>query len=131
MARAQKRDAVNREKFFFRKDVFPAGTSPLSTPLSSPHSSGCTSPIEPFMDGNGNGNGHAFPRKSRKLQNCFAEAPKPQNGEEAFGAVEEEYGEFTMEEIFHGKVSCLGFKSGVKCLYRLRACHRETHSQDC
>lgn len=97
MARAQKRDAVGSQKFYFRKDVFPAGTSPLSTPLSSPHSSGSTSPIEP------NGTNGTF-RKPRKLQNCFAEAPKPENGQ-AFGAIDDEYDEFTMREIFNGKVS--------------------------
>ena len=119
MARAQKRDAIHSQKFYFRKDVFPAGTSPLSTPLSSPHSSGCASPVEPhphpYPNGSSlapptNGNGSAR-RKSRKLQNCFAEAPKPQNGEQAFGRVEDEYEEFSIEEIFTGKVSFLADSS--------------------
>ena len=97
MDRAQRRDAVNTEKFFFRKDVFPPGVpSPLSTPLSTPHSSGANSPIEP------NGMG-GFPRKSKRLQNCFAEVPVPTNGH-AFGALEEEYEEYTLDEIFNGKV---------------------------
>lgn len=96
MDRAQKRDAVGTQKFFFRKDVFPAGTSPQSTPLSSPHSSGSVSPIET------NGT-NGILRKPRKLQNCFAEAPKPVNGD-TLGVVEEEYHEFTMAEIFNGKV---------------------------
>lgn len=97
MVRAQKRDAVNTQKFFFRKDVFPPGVpSPLSTPLSTPHSSGANSPVEP------NGAG-GLPHKPRKLQNCFAEVPRPQDGH-AFGRVEDEYDEYTLDEIFNGKV---------------------------
>lgn len=96
MDRAQRRDAVGTEKFFFRKDVFPPGVpSPLSTPLSTPHSSGANSPVEP------NGVG-GFPRKAKRLQNCFAEVPLPTNGH-AFGALEEEYEEYTLDEIFNGK----------------------------
>ncbi|PSR76507.1 hypothetical protein PHLCEN_2v8410 [Hermanssonia centrifuga] len=99
MDRAQRRNAALTEKFYFRKDVFPQGIpSPLSTPLSSPHASGATSPVEP------NGE-NGIPRpKQRKLQNCFATAPKPDNGG-TFGPVEEEYDEFTLDEIFNGKGS--------------------------
>lgn len=97
MVRAQKRDAVNAQKFFFRKDVFPPGVpSPLVTPLSTPHGSGANSPVEP------NGAG-GFLRKARRLNNCFAEVPQPQNGH-AFGSVADEYDEYTLQEIFHGKV---------------------------
>ncbi|KAI0085186.1 glutamate-cysteine ligase catalytic subunit [Irpex rosettiformis] len=97
MRRAQRRNAAREEKFYFRKDVFPAGVpSPLSTPLSSPHSSGASSPIE----SNGvNGNIH---HKPRKLQNCFGEVPKPETSD-VFGPIEDEYEEFTLDEIFNGK----------------------------
>ncbi|KAF7793913.1 hypothetical protein EIP86_005035 [Pleurotus ostreatoroseus] len=97
MARAQKRDAVRTQKFFFRKDVFPAGVpSPLSSPASSPHSSGSASPVD--ADGT-----NGLPRaKRRKLQNCFAEPPKPDAGLK-FGRVEDEYDEFTLDELFNGK----------------------------
>lgn len=105
MRRAQRRDAARSSTFYFRKDLFPPGIpSPLSTPLSSPHSSGANSPV------NGNGdfsalngsssngvNGH---RKPRKLQNCFGDVPKP---ESVFGPIEDEYGEFTLDEIINGK----------------------------
>ncbi|EKM54562.1 uncharacterized protein PHACADRAFT_258498 [Phanerochaete carnosa HHB-10118-sp] len=101
MARAHKRDAVSTEKFYFRKDIFPPGVpSPLSTPLSSPHSSGASSPVEP------NGAG-GLPRKARKLNNCFAEVPKPENGHK-FGPIEEEYDEYTLGEIINGKGDQLG-----------------------
>jgi glutamate--cysteine ligase catalytic subunit len=98
MRRAQRRDASRTESFFFRKDVFPIGVpSPLSTPLSSPHSSGVSSPIEP------NGANGTIPRKPRKLQNCFGEVPKPESCN-VFGAIEDEYGEFSINEVFNGKV---------------------------
>ena len=99
MDRAQRRDAVRTEKFFFRKDVFPPGIpSPLSSPLSSPHGSGSSSPIDPTGE-------NGLPRpKHRKLQNCFAVPPKPDRGYK-FGPVEDEYDEFTLDELFNGKVS--------------------------
>ena len=99
MVRAHRRDAVNTERFFFRKDVFPPGVpSPLVTPLSTPHASGANSPVEP--DGAG-----GYPRRARKLQNCFAEVPRPAPGDGfAFGPVSDEYDEYTLKEIFHGKV---------------------------
>ena len=97
MKRAQRRDAARAEKFYFRKDVFPAGVpSPLSTPLSSPHSSGASSPIEP------NGTNGIHIHKSRKLQNCFGEVPRPEKND-VFGKIEDEYDEFTLNEIFNGK----------------------------
>ena len=93
MARAQRRDAVNRQKFFFRKDVFPPG---VPSPLSTPNSSGLNSPIDPT--------GNGIPRpKSKKLGNCFPPATKPDIGL-TLGPVEEEYDEYTLNEIFNGKV---------------------------
>jgi len=92
MARAQRRDAVNTEKFFFRKEIFPPG---VPSPLSTPNSSGMSSPVDPT--------GHAIPRpKSKKLGNCFPPAPKPQPGLD-LGPIEDEYDEFTLSEIFNGK----------------------------
>lgn len=97
MARAQRRDAVNTERFFFRKDVFPPGIpSPISTPLSTPHGSGANSPIEP-------NDSNSFPRKPRKLENCFGEAPRPEHGHR-FGRIEDEYDAFSLDEIMNGKV---------------------------
>lgn len=114
MARAQRRDAVRTEKFFFRKDIFPPGIpSPLLTPLSSPHSSGASSPIEP------NGVNGILRPKSRKLQNCFAEAPRPTNGH-AFGPVEDEYEEYTLQELFNGKV---GISLAIESVKRTGADH--------
>ena len=99
MDRAQLRDAVHTQKFFFRKDVFPSGVpSPLSSPPRSPHGSGSSSPVDPTGE-------NGLPRpKSRKLQNCFAVPPEPKE-DHTFGPVEEEYEEYTLDELFNGKVS--------------------------
>lgn len=94
MARAQRRDAIHTQKFYFRKDVFPPG---IPSPISTPNSSGTTSPIEP------NGVNGIPRRKERKLRNCFAAIPVPENGH-THAPVEDEYDEFTLDEIINGKV---------------------------
>ena len=40
--------------------------------------------------------------KSRKLQNCFGEVPRPEKND-VFGKIEDEYDEFTLNEISNGK----------------------------
>lgn len=89
MQRAQKRDSVNAQKFFFRKDVFPPGSRPSSVASESSAScNGC--------------NGAERKRKEKKLGNCFPSLPKPANGYPV-GSVEDEYEEMSMKEIFAGK----------------------------
>lgn len=90
MARAQKRDAVRSQKFYFRKDVFPPGSSRASSVCSS----GASSPV----DGPG-----GTQQKERKLRNCFPSIPRPVDGFDP-RPVEDEYEEMTMEEIMFGKV---------------------------
>ncbi len=94
MDRAQRRDAIHTQKFYFRKDVFPPG---IPSPISTPNSSGTASPIEP------NGTNGIPRRKERKLRNCFAAVPAPENGH-IHTPVEDEYEEFTLNEIINGKV---------------------------
>ncbi|EED85460.1 predicted protein [Postia placenta Mad-698-R] len=89
MARAQKRDAVRSQKFYFRKDVFPPGSSRASSVCSS----GASSPV----DGPG-----GTQQKERKLRNCFPSIPRPVDGFDP-RPVEDEYEEMTMEEIMFGK----------------------------
>jgi len=90
MQRAQKRDAVGTQKFFFRKDVYPPMGS-ASTSIGS--SSGSCSPVE------------GVPRKKdRKMRNCFPSVPVPDQGHVHRGPVEDEYEEMTIEEIMTGKV---------------------------
>ena len=99
MARAQRRDAVRSEKFYFRKDVFPSASSQPSRASSTPSS--------PVSEHGGpilvNGNG-----KEKKLRNCFPLPPMP---DDAFvhGSVEDEYEEMSLEEIMNGKVRLLPF----------------------
>ena len=94
MKRAQKRNAVHAQKFFFRKDVFLPG---VPSPTCSASSSGTSSPIQGER-----ANGH--PRKDNKLRNCFPTIPQPENGFTK-GPIEDEYEEMTMVEIMLGKVS--------------------------
>ena len=91
MARAQERDAVARQRFYFRKNVHIQGSKPSST-CSSP----CSTPSSPLPCG-----------KSKKvMQNCFSPLPEPENGL-TLGPVEEEYEEMTMDEIINGKVGLI------------------------
>ncbi|PCH43378.1 glutamate-cysteine ligase catalytic subunit [Wolfiporia cocos MD-104 SS10] len=102
MVRAQKRDAVRSQKFFFRKDVFPlGGWSSASSSCSS-----CSSPVGETTDGP--------PKKEKKLRNCYPSAPRPQNGY-LHVPVEDEYEEMTMEEIMFGK--CNSFPGLFSLVY--------------
>ncbi|KAF8629425.1 hypothetical protein AX15_003473 [Amanita polypyramis BW_CC] len=95
MQRAQLRDAIHSQKFFFRKNIYALGHSESSSVASS---SGSTSPTEATMS--------APRRKDRKLRNCFPPIPIPENGFlEHREHVEQEYEEMTLEEIMNGKVS--------------------------
>ena len=82
MQRAQRRDAVLSEKFYFRKDIFPPGSTP-----SSASSNDSESRL----------------KKERKLRNCYPSLPKPANGYKV-GPVQSEYEEMTLQEIMNGKV---------------------------
>ena len=97
MARAQKRNALHTQKFFFRKDVFPlGGPSRPESRCSSCSSSGASSPLSSPVDGT--------PRKERMLRNCWPDVPRPQNGTRA-KPVEEEYEEMSLQDIMFGRVS--------------------------
>ncbi|KAI6121726.1 glutamate-cysteine ligase-domain-containing protein [Pisolithus sp. B1] len=94
MQRAQKRDAVRSQKFFFRKDVVPPG---YVTPVASLSSSEPSSPSE---DGEP---GVVTQIKDRKLRNCFPTLARPPIIDD--GSVEDEYEEMSIKEIFSGKGS--------------------------
>jgi len=101
MQRAQHRDALRTEKFYFRKDIF----LPNSSRSSSVNSSGTSSPVgsDRGCDGINNGFHHHTPKKSKKMRNCFPEVPPPP---EEYNAkkVEDEYEEMTVAEVMNGKV---------------------------
>ncbi|TFK68697.1 glutamate-cysteine ligase catalytic subunit [Pluteus cervinus] len=82
MERAQHKAAVQSERFFFRKNIFPQGSSPSSNSSSS---------------------GRSTPQKREKrLQNCFGPPPSL-DGESLDQPIHEEYAEMTMNEIINGK----------------------------
>ncbi|KAF8070687.1 glutamate-cysteine ligase catalytic subunit [Lyophyllum atratum] len=88
MGRAQRRDAVHSEKFYFRKDVYAVrGSGPSSVASSS----GTSSPT-----------GDA-PRKEKKMRNCFPPLPLPEDGVLPTRPVDDEYEEMSMNEIINGK----------------------------
>ena len=90
MGRAQKRDAAVSKKFYFRKEVFSTVRSGASSAASS---SGASTP----SDGS--------PRKKeKKMRNCFPLPQLPEDGILNRLPIDEEYDEFTMNEIMNGKV---------------------------
>lgn len=106
MQTAQKRNAARAEKFFFRKNIFQAGSSKVSSAGSSSPVSP-TSPLSPTVEMNGyfnglNGNGNGK-HKDKKLRNCFPPPPPPEDGLK-YSPVVEEYEAMTLEEIMLGKV---------------------------
>ncbi|KAK5366392.1 glutamate--cysteine ligase [Exophiala xenobiotica] len=92
METAHARDAVMREKFWFRKDPFPRRSpraSPLLNGLAEPSSGSSSS-----SSSNGNGN----------ERNSSAHATPKER--ETFGPVEDEYRLMTIDEIINGTHSC-------------------------
>ena len=101
MQRAQHRDALRTEKFYFRKDIF----LPNSSRSSSATNSGKTSPVGSDCGCDSPTNGvHKLPsEKSKKMRNCFPAVPPPPE-EYAAKKVEDEYEEMTVAEVLNGKV---------------------------
>ena len=136
MNRAQKRDAIHQQKFYFRKDVFPAGDGmdfPCTEPVPEPEGDRVTTPCKANPQsalGNGSQatasgspcprneaqtNGSSSPnmrfllplKKEKALRNCYPDVAPPVTLERK--PVEEEYEEMTINEIINGKVH-LSFK---------------------
>jgi len=108
MRRAQQRDALNDAKFYFRREIFTPtssrATSGAATPEVTPSSDPCSvvSSLQQLTNGFGNGH-HNGRRKQRVMENCFPPPPLPDEGLVG-GNVNEEYGEYTLDEIINGKV---------------------------
>jgi len=100
MQRAQHRDALQIEKFYFRKDIF----LPNSSRSSSTTNSGSTSPAgsDCGCDGVTNGNHQFPPKKTKSMRNCFPEFPPPPE-EYVAKKVQDEYEEMTVIEVMNGK----------------------------
>lgn len=104
MARAQQRDASRQGRFYFRKNVYPPGSSAAS--------SGSSSPCE------------CNPKKrDKKLRNCFEAAAPPEDAFIAVNghAVEEEFVEMSMDEIINGKVGSSSLKRRGRGMRKLTA----------
>ncbi|KAH8977767.1 glutamate-cysteine ligase catalytic subunit [Lactarius hatsudake] len=110
---------ISKAKFFFRREIF--------TPASSRATSGATTPDDdaafsrPFSTtdvgagadagspapSNGATNGfqqhHGSRPKRRVMANCFPPPPPPLEEEATGGSVNEEYAEYTMDEIINGR----------------------------
>ena len=91
MGRAQERDASASRKFHFRKDVFTTAQSRLS---SSSSSSGNSTPSDSSPK-----------KKEKRMRNCFPPPQLPADGVLYRLPVDQEYDEFTMNEIMNGRVS--------------------------
>jgi len=104
MQRAQRRDAIGTEKFYFRKDIFLPNSSRSSTATNS----GTASPVGGGCGHNDISNGFPpqLPRKTKKMRNCFPEVPPPPE-EYIARKVEDEYEEMTVAEVMNGKVGVL------------------------
>lgn len=104
MQRAQHRDALRNEEFYFRKDIF----LPNGSRSSSASTSEAASPVGSDCGCNDVSNGidQFPPAKSKKMRNCFPEFPPPSE-EYAAKRVEDEYEEMTIEEVMNGKVGIL------------------------
>ena len=101
MQRAQHRDALRTEKFYFRKDI----VLPNSSRSSSASNSGTASPVGSDCGCNdiSNGLNHLPPKKVKRMRNCFPEFPPPPE-EYTARKVEDEYEEMTITEVMNGKV---------------------------
>ncbi|KAF8813858.1 glutamate-cysteine ligase catalytic subunit [Phlegmacium glaucopus] len=89
MGRAQERDASASRKFYFRKAVFSTVQSGRSSATSS---SGDSTPSVGSPK-----------KKDKKMRNCFPPPPLPEHGVLYPLPVDEEYDQFTMDEIMNGK----------------------------
>lgn len=89
MKRAQRRDAVHEQKFYFRRKVF-SKRSRFSQHFEN----------EDMV--NGNGNGHSS-NSSRATSRHTSRGGSPVESAEEEGSVEDEYEEMTLDEIINGK----------------------------
>ncbi|OQV01650.1 hypothetical protein CLAIMM_06968 isoform 3 [Cladophialophora immunda] len=101
METAHLRDAVMKEKFWFRKDPFPKKSpkqSPVLNGISEPPSSGESTPPPPHQQETTNQSGHAPASASAETI------------ESSFGPVDEEYTLMTINEVINGGGgACDGF----------------------
>ncbi|GAA5976095.1 hypothetical protein JCM11641_003280 [Rhodosporidiobolus odoratus] len=111
MHRAHVRDALNTQKFYFRQDVFSPKTGVgCDPPMDLPPSSTSILPSAPptpsvahSREASGASTTSSDGRGCSSHQPSRAGSPLPDVSTEEFGPVEEEYEEFTLNEIFNGR----------------------------
>ncbi|KAF8513160.1 glutamate-cysteine ligase-domain-containing protein [Hysterangium stoloniferum] len=96
MNRAQKRDAVREQKFYFRKNVLAPGRS-----MDFPYTEAATDNTHAEAKANSPYHSHAPIHKDKVLRNCYPDVQPPEGLERP--PVEEEYEEMTINEIINGK----------------------------
>lgn len=114
MHRAHQRDAVHSQKFFFRKNLYsPApghACAPAPAPPAAPQQHNALNGLPTHINGFINGKSHA---RDASFSTCSSHTASPRShspvqGQHAnakdieFGPVEDEYGEFTINEIVNG-----------------------------
>ncbi|KAG8928419.1 hypothetical protein FRC02_006912, partial [Tulasnella sp. 418] len=98
MKRAQKRSAATNQKFWFRKQPYPWGSSPghsHETPAATPPSGSPVSATFPNGTAQNGSSGRKSPTRSADQSRC--PTPPSINGD-----IEDEYEEMTMNEIING-----------------------------
>lgn len=110
MGRAQERNASASRKFYFRKEVFSAAQS---EPSSGTSSSGTSTPSD-----------DSHKKKEKKMRNCFAPPPLPEDGILNRLPVDEEYDEFTMNEIMNGNLVRRPCRFGINFLTKVMSRER-------
>ncbi|GAA5864018.1 hypothetical protein JCM1840_000668 [Sporobolomyces johnsonii] len=116
MHRAHRRDAVNSQKFYFRKNLFDPKPGHGCDPSLDPSTS--TSPAAPQPNGTSNGSSQDHHSSASSSSSSDARSPSPSCSSHgpsrassppppvpAFGPVEDEYAEFTLNEIINGSPS--------------------------
>lgn len=102
MHRAHRRDAVHTQKFFFRKNLYspaPGHACEPTPPAPTHHLNGLPSYIPTrTQSASGATSACSSHAGSRSQSPTTSSPPKPVE----FGPVEEEYGEFTINEIMNG-----------------------------
>ncbi|KAL8277979.1 hypothetical protein RQP46_009611 [Phenoliferia psychrophenolica] len=106
MHRAHRRDAVNTQKFFFRKDLYSPQPGHACEPAPAVLSSLNGLPAHINLNGTDTNNGSGKENgRSSPIPSCSSHAgsrAQSPTAEPEFGPVEDEYAEFTINEIING-----------------------------
>ena len=131
MHRAHRRDAVNQQKFYFRKDIMTKQSGSLLSRLKAMSAPATPAPSSPTMTSghrtpngvngvNGNGTPHEPSIKQEFVGPCCAEVDAElakAAAQTPTGPVEDEYEEMTINEIINGKGDRFRGLMGVVELY--------------